>query len=74
MYRREEYYPELYTAAKERGDEPPQVAFADVGCGFGGMTIALAKEYPDKLVAGMEIRQKVSGVFIFLFYIMCVQA
>ncbi len=27
--------------------------------GFGGLTVALAKEYPDKLVLGMEIRPKV---------------
>lgn len=32
----------------------------DVGCGFGGLTIRLAEAYPEKLVCGMEIRQKVS--------------
>jgi tRNA (guanine-N7-)-methyltransferase len=31
-----------------------------VGCGFGGLTIRLAEAFPDKLVCGMEIREKVS--------------
>jgi len=57
----EEHFPEIYEKSKESGREPPRVAFADVGCGFGGMTVKLAEEYPDKLVVGMEIRQKVSG-------------
>ena len=35
------------------------VKFVDVGMGFGGLTIALAQLFPDKLVLGMEIRAKV---------------
>lgn len=34
------------------------VRFVDVGMGFGGLTVALAKIFPDKLVLGMEIRAK----------------
>jgi len=34
--------------------------FADVGCGFGGLLIALAPMFPDKLMLGMEIRVQVS--------------
>ncbi|KAF7424324.1 tRNA (guanine-N(7)-)-methyltransferase (tRNA(m7G46)-methyltransferase) [Pleurotus ostreatus] len=34
--------------------------FADVGCGFGGLLIALAPIYPDTLMLGMEIRVQVS--------------
>ncbi|KAI0636177.1 putative methyltransferase-domain-containing protein [Trametes polyzona] len=34
--------------------------FADVGCGFGGLLIALAPLYPDTLMLGMEIRVQVS--------------
>jgi tRNA (guanine-N7-)-methyltransferase len=30
-----------------------------IGMGFGGLTIALAQLFPDKLVLGMEIRAKV---------------
>lgn len=60
MYcRREEYFPELCEKAKEQGSVMPKVAFVDVGCGFGGMTVKLAEAYPDKVVVGMEIRQKV---------------
>ena len=36
------------------------VSFVDVGCGFGGMSVTLAKMFPTKLVLGMEIRDKVS--------------
>jgi tRNA (guanine-N7-)-methyltransferase len=34
------------------------VRIVDVGMGFGGLTIALAKLFPDSLVLGMEIRAK----------------
>lgn len=34
--------------------------FADVGCGFGGLLVRLSPMYPDKLMVGMEIRDKVS--------------
>lgn len=54
------HYPELHAAAAEHGEAPPQVDFADVGCGFGGLTVKLAEAYPDKLVMGMELRDKVT--------------
>lgn len=28
------------------------VEFADIGCGYGGLTFALAERYPEKLVLG----------------------
>ena len=31
----------------------------DIGCGYGGLTFALAENFPDKLCMGMEIRSKV---------------
>ncbi|TFK82708.1 putative methyltransferase [Polyporus arcularius HHB13444] len=34
--------------------------FADIGCGFGGLLIALAPLFPDTLMLGMEIRVQVS--------------
>ncbi|TBU43242.1 putative methyltransferase-domain-containing protein [Dichomitus squalens] len=34
--------------------------FADVGCGFGGLLIALAPLFPNTLMLGMEIRVQVS--------------
>ena len=35
------------------------VRILDVGMGFGGLTVALAEIFPEKLVLGMEIRAKV---------------
>jgi len=32
----------------------------DIGCGYGGMLVALAPMFPDKLMLGLEIRVKVS--------------
>lgn len=37
----------------------PKVEFADIGCGFGGLLIKLAPLFPDRLMVGMEIRDKV---------------
>eukprot|EP00741_Cyanophora_paradoxa_P025066 tig00000342_g24194.t1 len=31
----------------------------DVGCGYGGLSVSLAEMFPDKIVMGMEIRDKV---------------
>ncbi|KAM6504413.1 putative methyltransferase domain containing protein [Amanita muscaria] len=35
-------------------------AFADIGCGFGGLLISLAPLFPDTLMLGLEIRVQVS--------------
>lgn len=37
------------------------IRFADIGCGFGGLLIKLSPQYPDTLMMGMEIRDKVSA-------------
>lgn len=42
------------------GIEHPRVEFADIGCGFGGLTIALATLFPSKCTLAMEIRPKVT--------------
>lgn len=44
------YYPAI--------ESPPTVL--DVGCGFGGLTVALAALLPSEVVLGMEIRAKVT--------------
>lgn len=36
-----------------------KVVFADIGCGYGGLLIALSPLFPTKLIMGMEIRVKV---------------
>lgn len=38
----------------------PKVEIADIGCGFGGLLVSLATEFPDKLILGMEIRVQVT--------------
>ncbi|KAA1075549.1 tRNA (guanine-N(7)-)-methyltransferase (tRNA(m7G46)-methyltransferase) [Puccinia graminis f. sp. tritici] len=35
------------------------VEFADVGCGFGGLLVAMAPLFPEKLMLGLEIRPHV---------------
>lgn len=46
------------------GQTPAQldrmVEFADIGCGYGGLLIALAPLFPASLMIGMEIRQQVA--------------
>ncbi|XP_050019845.1 tRNA (guanine-N(7)-)-methyltransferase isoform X1 [Alexandromys fortis] len=37
-----------------------QVEFADIGCGYGGLLVALSPLFPDTLILGLEIRVKVS--------------
>ena len=56
-----EHYEEFFARAEaEDGAEPPRIRFADVGCGFGGLLVRLSGVFPDKLMLGMEIRDKVS--------------
>lgn len=37
-----------------------EVEVADIGCGFGGLLIALAPTMPDTLILGLEIRVSVT--------------
>lgn len=53
------HYPEVYESRKSEGQSAPPVEFADVGCGFGGLLVRLSPLYPDKLMLGMELRDKV---------------
>lgn len=50
----EKLYPEL-------SPEQRKVTVLDLGMGFGGLTVALAKEFPEETVMGIEIRAKVSS-------------
>ena len=34
------------------------IHFADIGCGYGGLLMALGEHFPDKLSFGVEIRDK----------------
>eukprot|EP00501_MAST-03F_sp_TOSAG23-6_P002674 GSMAST32.ASY1.ANO1.2821.1 assembled CDS len=40
-------------------DMATEITIADIGCGFGGLTIALGPLFPKELIVGMEIRLKV---------------
>mmetsp|Transcript_8714 Transcript_8714/g.32848 ORF Transcript_8714/g.32848 Transcript_8714/m.32848 type:complete len:216 (-) Transcript_8714:16-663(-) len=48
-----EHYPNL--SADKR-----VVTMLDVGCGFGGLSVALAKLFPEEVILAMEIRAKVT--------------
>lgn len=37
-----------------------EVTIADIGCGYGGLTVTLAEKFPEKLILGMEIRVQVT--------------
>lgn len=50
--------------AETSGQADLQIRFADVGCGFGGLLVRLSPLYPDKLMVGMEIRDKVTNYVI----------
>ena len=40
-------------------NNPNPVEFADIGCGYGGLLIALSPLFPQQNMIGMEIRVKV---------------
>ena len=50
---------ELYPAFANSGKTPE---FADVGCGFGGLLIALAPLYPDTLMLGQSSRPSIADL------------
>ncbi|KAI3638160.1 hypothetical protein MIR68_003771 [Amoeboaphelidium protococcarum] len=50
----------LQKKSSTQSSEQKRVEFLDVGCGFGGLSISLSEQYPDKLVLGMEIRDVVT--------------
>lgn len=52
------FYPQYYDLESKRMTS--EVEIADIGCGYGGLLINLAPEFPDKLLLGMEIRVQVT--------------
>ena len=48
-----------YPAFAKDGHLDRPVSTLDIGCGFGGLTVALADVFPEELVLAMEIRAKV---------------
>ncbi|WWC69714.1 tRNA (guanine-N(7)-)-methyltransferase [Kwoniella pini CBS 10737] len=58
------HYPKYFTHPDQTEPSSIQnekkVEWADVGCGFGGLLMALAPMFPDTLMLGMEIRMSVT--------------
>ncbi|CAL1541332.1 unnamed protein product [Lymnaea stagnalis] len=61
------FYPEHFTSnttenvtSEKEESCSKQVEFADIGCGYGGLLVALSPLFPQTLMLGMEIRIKVS--------------
>lgn len=53
------HYPHFFPACSEH-DSSKKIQFADIGCGFGGLLVSLSTLFPDTLMIGMEIRDKVT--------------
>lgn len=51
-------YPSKVSVPEDFADH--KVRILDIGCGYGNLLLELAKEFPTKLVLGMEIRDKVT--------------
>ncbi|KAK9843552.1 hypothetical protein WJX81_008511 [Elliptochloris bilobata] len=47
-------------SSRARQPGEPTVRFVDVGCGFGGLLVRLSPLFPDTLILGMELRDKVA--------------
>ncbi|XP_067935243.1 tRNA (guanine-N(7)-)-methyltransferase B-like [Watersipora subatra] len=54
------YYPAYFTGKGNKGKDGKCVEFADIGCGYGGLTVTLSTMFPETLMLGIEIRVKVS--------------
>ncbi|XP_078431365.1 tRNA (guanine-N-7) methyltransferase [Wolffia australiana] len=50
-----QHYPSFFPATSS-----PKIRFADIGCGFGGLLVKLSPLFPDTLMIGMELRDKVT--------------
>ncbi|KAK9272575.1 hypothetical protein L1049_002949 [Liquidambar formosana] len=53
------HYPQLFPSS-DQGDDSKKIQFADIGCGFGGLLISLSTLFPETLMIGMELRDKVT--------------
>jgi len=52
------HYPTYFPAASPEAAR--KVEFADIGCGYGGLIVNLSPMFPENLIVGMEIRDKVT--------------
>jgi tRNA G46 methylase TrmB len=67
------YYPAFVSSRQstQEGSDAPSslpklvkdVEVADIGCGFGGLLVALAPKFPDKLLLGeRDCQAQISGI------------
>ncbi len=55
-------FPIKYDSKMEESKQSDLVpTILDIGCGYGGLMFPLAQEFPDQLILGMEIRDKVAN-------------
>lgn len=53
------HYPQIFPDSLEvKGSR--RIEYADIGCGFGGLLISLSTLFPETLMIGMELRDKVT--------------
>ncbi|XP_017974897.1 PREDICTED: tRNA (guanine-N(7)-)-methyltransferase [Theobroma cacao] len=52
------HYPQLFPSSDQINGS--KIQFADIGCGFGGLLISLSTLFPETLMIGMELRDKVT--------------
>ncbi|KAK6912377.1 tRNA (guanine-N-7) methyltransferase, Trmb type [Dillenia turbinata] len=53
------HYPQLFPSP-DKVTSSKRIQFADIGCGFGGLLVSLSTLFPETLMIGMEIRDKVT--------------
>ena len=62
-------YPDLFpspdaaastSSSPSSSDSEKEVTMADVGCGYGGLTVALGVAFPDEIILGLELRDRVA--------------
>lgn len=70
-----QHFPHFFPSVmcdQDKCDAPvPKVRFADIGCGFGGLLVSLSTLFPDVLMIGMELRDKVNKYDTFVTYFLC---
>ncbi|NWT27049.1 TRMB methyltransferase, partial [Cardinalis cardinalis] len=54
-------FPSFFPPEAAPGTPPARVEFADVGCGYGGLLVALSGLFPRSLALGLELRAKVAA-------------
>jgi tRNA (guanine-N7-)-methyltransferase len=54
-----QYFSEALSSDEKNRESTTEVSIADIGCGFGGLSVKLAAMFPEKLILGLEIRPRV---------------